>query len=186
MQENGLHPNQRRIEQWLMGLPITHNMAMMLRFPSSSSSNVHLIQQVSKCPRDQNHLGHGSEVIKCLLPEVYEAVSKMSKRKLRNLYVYASTYMHSSSLYIGDTALRVKVRESLGHLGQWRRKVLIINELSVSKKCPRRGFASWTSWTVPLVQDQCSSQSGTHGKPRHAHGILPNVKILSPLAGFSK
>ena len=169
-----------------MGLPITHNMATPLRFPSSSSSNVNLASasvQVSKRPEPPWTWFRSHKV---LTVRGLRSCVQVSKRKLRNLYIYASTYMHSSSLYVKDNPPRVKVRESLGHLGQWRRKVLIINELSVSKKCPRRGFASWTSWTVPLVQDQCSSQSGAHGSPRHAHGILPNVKILSPLAGFSK
>ena len=72
----------------------------------------------------------------------YEAVSKMSKRKLRNL-----TYMHLHiyiiyAIYIKDTPLRVKVTESLDHLGQWYYKSLIINYLSVDKKWSRRGFRS--------------------------------------------
>ena len=165
---------------------IAHNMATTLRFPSSSSSNVHLTSasvQVSKRPEPPWTWFRSHKV---LTVRGLRSCVQVSKRKLRNLYIYTSTYTYASSIYIRDTALHVKVRESLGHLGQWRHKVLTINELSASKKRPRRGFASWTSWTVPLVQDQCSSQSGTHGKPRHAHGILPNVKILSPLAGFSK
>ena len=169
-----------------MGLPITHNMATPLRFPSSSSSNVHLTSasvQVSKRPKPPWTWFRSHKV---LIVRGLRSCVQVSKRNRQTFYIYASTYMHSSSIYIKDNLPCVKVRESLGHLGQWRRKVLIINELSASKKRPRRGFASWTSWTVPLVQDQCSSQSGTQGKPRHAHGILPNVKILSPLAGFSK
>ena len=165
---------------------ITHNMTTPLRFPSSSSSNVHLTSasvQVSKRPEPHWTWFRSHKV---LTVRGLRSCVQVSKRNRQTFYIYASTYMHSSSYIQGDKALRVKVRESLGHLGQWRRKVLIINELSASKKCPRRGFASWTSWTAPPVQGQCSSQSGTHGKPRHAHGILPNVKILSPLAGFSK
>ena len=161
-------------------------MATPLRFPSSSSSNVHLTSasvQVSKRPEPHWTWFRSHKV---LIVRGLRSCVQVSKKKLRNLSIYASSYMHSSSIYIKDNPLRVKVTESLGHLGQWRRKVLIINELSASKKRPRRGFASWTSWTAPPVQDQCSSQSGTHGKPSHAHGILPNVKILSPLAGFSK
>ena len=153
---------------------------------SSSSSNVHLTSasvQVSKRPEPPWTWFRSHKV---LIARGLRSCVQESKRKLLKLYIYASPYTYASSIYIKDNPLRVKVTESLGHLGQWRRKVLIINELSASKKRPRRGFASWTSWTAPLVQDQCSSQSGTHGKPRHAHGILPNVKILSPLAGFSK
>ena len=45
------------------------------------------------------------------------------------------------AIYIKDTPLRVKVTESLDHLGQWYYKSLIINYLSVVKKWSRRGFA---------------------------------------------
>ena len=50
------------------------------------------------------------------------------------------TYTYASSLYIRDTALRVKVRESLDHLDQKSHKSLIINDLSVDKMWSRRGF----------------------------------------------
>ena len=88
---------------------------------------------------------------KCLVVRYLRSCGQESKRKLRNLYIYASSYTYASSLYIRDTALRVKVRESLGHLGQWLYKYLIINYLSVDKKWTRRGFASWTSWTAVLI-----------------------------------
>ena len=59
--------------------------------------------------------------------------------------------LHTSSLYIRNTPLHVKVTESLGHLGQWLYKYLIINDLSVDKKVTKKGFASWTSWTASLI-----------------------------------
>ena len=50
--------------------------------------------------------------------------------------------MHSSSIYIKDNLPRVKVRESLGHLGHWLYKYLIINYLGVAKKVAKKGFSS--------------------------------------------
>ena len=76
---------------------------------------------------------------------------QVSKRNRQTFYIYASTYMHSSSIYIKDNLPCVKVRESLGHLGRTYHKYLIINTLAASKKCPRRGFASWTSWTPAIL-----------------------------------
>ena len=135
----------------------------------------------SQCPSVQETRsthGHGSEVIKCLLSEVYEAVSKCPRRKRQNSYIYRSCIQYTSSIYIKDNPLRVKVRESLGHLGQWRRKVLIINELSASKKCPRRGFASWTSWTPAIL----GTRTGLPQAPRtpwtHRHQPLEPLHHL--------
>ena len=144
-------PQPRRIEQWLMGLPITHNMATPLRFPSSSSSNVHLTSasvQVSKRPEPPWTWFRSHKV---LTVRGLRSCVQESKRKTANLYIDASTYMHSSSPYIKDNPLRVKVRESLGHLGRTYHKYLIINTLAASKKRPRRGFASWTSWTPAIL-----------------------------------
>ena len=50
--------------------------------------------------------------------------------------------MHSSSIYIKDNLLRVKVTESLGHLVHTHHKCLIINYLSVAKKVAKKGFSS--------------------------------------------
>ena len=122
------------------------------------------VMPVSSSQRPQKPSRTWFQSCKCLVVRHLWGSVQESKRKLRNLYIYASSYMHSSSLYIRDTALHVKVRESLGHLGQWLYKSLIINDLSVSKKCPRRGFASWTSWTAVLIPAviivTATSQSG--------------------------
>ena len=64
----------------------------------------------------------------------------MSKRNRHTFYIYTSSYTYASSIYIRDTPPRVKVRESLGHLGQWLYKSLIINYLSVDKKVVKKGF----------------------------------------------
>ena len=66
----------------------------------------------------------------------------MSKRNRHTFYIYASTYMHSSSIYIKDNLPRVKVRESLDHLSHWLYKYLIINYLGVAKKVAKKGFSS--------------------------------------------
>ena len=62
------------------------------------------------------------------------------RENLQTLIYIDHVYSIHHPLYIKDNLPRVKVRESLGHLGQIFYKPLIIKVLNVSKKCPRRGF----------------------------------------------
>ena len=100
------------------------------------------VMPVDKRTRQQKPSRTWFQSCKCLVVRYLRSCGQESKRKLRNLYIYASSYTYASSLYIRDTALRVKVTESLDHLVQWYYKSLIINYLSVDKKWTRRGFRS--------------------------------------------
>ena len=100
------------------------------------------VMPVSKRTRQQNPSRTWFQIRKCLVVRYLRSCGQESKRKLRNLYIYASSYMHSSSIYIKDNLLRVKVTESLGHLSHWLYKCLIINYLSVAKKVAKKGFSS--------------------------------------------